>query len=157
VVVGAELFEGPVGDVLTAVGAVFGVGVEGETLSAAAGMPAHLGVVTRDEPFHILLQRCDGVGVHRRVTTRDDAKGLRQSGMVSFFWSTQGLRPGLFSAAPSGLMFAEGEGFVRLLRIVIPTGGENLLFAGAWRNSRFLTRAWRPVRNDKGYLAPGSE
>ena len=35
VVVGAELFEGPVGDVLAAVGAVFGVGVEGEALGAA--------------------------------------------------------------------------------------------------------------------------
>ena len=34
-VVGAELFERPVGDVLAAVGAVFGVGVEGEALSAA--------------------------------------------------------------------------------------------------------------------------
>ena len=35
VVVGAELFEGPVSDVLAAVAAVFGVGVEGEALSAA--------------------------------------------------------------------------------------------------------------------------
>jgi len=35
VVVGAELFEGPVGNVLAAVGAVFGVGVEGEALGTA--------------------------------------------------------------------------------------------------------------------------
>src|ERR1700678_2579993 len=35
VVAGAELFEGPVGDVLAAVGAVLGVGVEGEALRAA--------------------------------------------------------------------------------------------------------------------------
>ena len=34
-VVGAELFERPVGDVLAAVGAVFGVGVKRETLRAA--------------------------------------------------------------------------------------------------------------------------
>jgi len=33
-VVGAELFERPVGDVLAAVGAVFGVGVEGKPLKA---------------------------------------------------------------------------------------------------------------------------
>jgi len=36
-VVGAKLFEGPVGDVLTAVGAVFGVGVEREALRTALG------------------------------------------------------------------------------------------------------------------------
>src|ERR1035438_5977677 len=36
VVVGAELFEGPVGDVLAAVSAVFGVGVVGETLARPA-------------------------------------------------------------------------------------------------------------------------
>jgi hypothetical protein len=34
-VVGAKLFERPVGDVLATVGAVFGVGVEGEALGAA--------------------------------------------------------------------------------------------------------------------------
>jgi len=34
VVAGAELFERPVSDVLAAMGAVFGVGVEGETLGA---------------------------------------------------------------------------------------------------------------------------
>ena len=39
VVVGAELFEGPVRDVLAAVGAVFGVGVEGENL-ASMRLPA---------------------------------------------------------------------------------------------------------------------
>jgi len=37
VVVGAELFESPVGDVLAAVGAIFGVGVEREALGGAAG------------------------------------------------------------------------------------------------------------------------
>jgi hypothetical protein len=37
VVAGAELFERPVGDVLAAVRAVFGVGVERETLGAALG------------------------------------------------------------------------------------------------------------------------
>jgi hypothetical protein len=35
VVAGAKLFERPVGDVLAAVGAVFGAGVEGETLRVA--------------------------------------------------------------------------------------------------------------------------
>jgi hypothetical protein len=44
VVVGAELFEGPVGDVLAAVGAVFGVGVKGEALKAVcAGAKVKLG------------------------------------------------------------------------------------------------------------------
>ena len=38
VVAGAELFEGPVGDVLAAVGAVFGVGVEGEALGLSSAV-----------------------------------------------------------------------------------------------------------------------
>ena len=39
VVVGAELFEGPVGDVLASVGAVFRVGAEGEALRCAEQRP----------------------------------------------------------------------------------------------------------------------
>src|SRR5450631_1375310 len=41
VVAGAELFERPIGDVLAAMGAVFGVGVEGEDLRRPAATSRH--------------------------------------------------------------------------------------------------------------------